>query len=164
MGNLIFTRLIMKKYVESNLSRNESVVKKADFNCLYLLKTWLRGILFFWILFIPTIRAIIDTVYFLFYELAVTDKRIIGKEGIISTYVLDAPLNKIQNVSVVQPFLGKIFNYGTVRIYTAAKEFSYPGIKNPDNFKGIIMTQINQTEEDKIKQQASETANAINNK
>lgn len=104
MGNLIFTRLIMKKYVESNLSRNESVVKKADFNCLYLLKTWLRGILFFWILFIPTIRAIIDTVYFLFYELAITDKRIIGKEGIISTYVLDAPLNKIQNVSVVQPF------------------------------------------------------------
>lgn len=154
----------MKKYVESNLGRNEAVVKKADFNSLFLLKTWIRGILFFWLLFIPTIRAIIDTVNFLFYELAVTNKRVIGKEGIISTYVLDAPLNKIQNVSVVQPFLGKIFNYGTVRIYTAAKEFSYPGIKNPDEFKGIIMVQIDKAEEEKIKQQASETANAMKTK
>ena len=74
---------------------------------------------------------------------------------------LDAPLNKVQNASVSNGLWGKIFNYGTVRIDTAAGKFEFPGIKNPDAFKGMLMAQIDQYEEDRVKQQAEEMAKSM---
>ena len=151
----------MSKYVESNLGKNEQIVKKADLNGLFLLSKWIFGILFCWLLLIPTIKALIATVKFKNIELAITNKRVVGKVGVANTSALDAPLNKIQNVSVQQPLGGKIFNYGTVQIDTAAGKYYFPAVKNPDAFKGMVMAQIDQYEEDKIKQQAAEMASAM---
>lgn len=151
----------MGKYVENNLGKNETIVKKADINGLSLIPTWIFGILFFWLLFIPLIKAIVATVKFKNIELAVTNKRVVGKVGVASTNALDAPLNKIQNVSVSQGFWGKIFNYGVIRINTAAGDFIFTAVKNVNQFKGVIMSQIDQYEEDRIKQQAAEMANAM---
>ena len=151
----------MSKYVESNLGKNEQIVKKADLNGLFLLSKWIFGILFCWLLLIPTIKALIATVKFKNIELAITNKRVVGKVGVANTSALDAPLNKIQNVSVQQTFGGKIFNYGTVTIDTAAGKFLFPAVKNADAFKGMVMAQIDQYEEDKIKQQAAEMASAM---
>lgn len=151
----------MGKYVENNLGKNETIVKKADLNSLFLLWTWIKGILFCWLLLIPTVKAIIATIRFSRIELAVTNKRIIGKIGVANTQSLDAPLNKIQNVGVKQKFGGKIFNYGDVTITTAAGEFNFGAIKNVNAFKGILMAQIDQFEEDRLKQQADQMARAM---
>ena len=151
----------MGKYVENNLGRNETIVKKADLNGLFLLWTWIKGILLCWLLLIPTVKAIIATVRFRHIELAVTSKRVIGKVGVANTQSLDAPLNKIQNVGVSQKFGGKIFNYGTVTITTAAGEYNFGAIKNVNAFKGILMSQIDQFEEDRLKQQADQMAKAM---
>lgn len=151
----------MGKYVENNLGKNETIVKKADMNNLFLLSKWIFGILFFWLLFIPTIKALIATIKFKNIELAITNKRVIGKVGVANTQALDAPLNKVQNASVSQTLGGKIFNYGTVRIDTAAGKFEFPAVKNADAFKGMLMAQIDQYEEDRVKQQAAEMANAM---
>lgn len=151
----------MGKYVENNLGKNETIVKKADLNGLFLLSKWFMGILFCWLLFIPTIKALVATVRFKNIELAITNKRLIGKVGVANTQALDAPLNKIQNVSVSQGLWGKIFNFATIRIDTAAGKFEFGAIKNADAFKGMIMAQIDQYEEDRVKQQATEMANAM---
>ena len=151
----------MANYVESNLGKNETIVNKCKITNLFLIGTWIKGILFFWVLFIPLIKAIIATVKHFNTELAVTNKRVIGKVGVFNTSTLDAPLNKIQNVSVTQPFFGKIFNFGTVKINTAAGEYLYEGVSSPDTFKGTILAQIDQYEEDRIKQQAAEMAGAM---
>lgn len=151
----------MGNYVENNLGKNESIVKKADLNGLFLLATWLKGILFFWLLFIPLIKAIIATIQFMNMELVITNKRIVGKIGVLNTKSLDAPLNKIQNVSIDQPFFGKIFNFGTVSVNTAAGTFEFVAVKNADAFKGMVLAQIDQYEEDRVKQQAAEMANAM---
>lgn len=148
-------------YVENNLTKNEVIVKKADRNGLFLLGVWIKGILFCWLLLIPLIKAIIKTVQFNNVELAITNKRIVGKTGVVNTDALDAPLNKIQNVSVNQSFGGKIFNYSTVQINTAAGVWKFNAIKNGDKFKGMIMAQVDQYEEDRIKQQAAEMASAM---
>jgi len=128
---------------------------------LFLVGTWIKGILLCWLLLIPVFKAIAATVRHFKIELAITDKRVVGKVGVFNTKALDAPLNKIQNVSVAQPFWGKIFNYGTVKINTAAGEFDFDGIASADSFKGMIMAQIDQYEEDRVKQQAAEMANAM---
>lgn len=151
----------MGKYVENNLGKSETIVKKADLNGLFLLGAWLKGILLCWLLLIPTVKAIIATVRFKHIELAVTTKRVIGKIGVASTQALDAPLNKIQNVGVTQPFFGKLFNYGTVTVTTAAGEFKFGAIKQADAFKRMVMSQIDQFEEDRIKQQADQMAKAM---
>ncbi len=150
----------MSNYVENNLGRNEVIVKKADRNVICLVGTWIFGILFFWLL-VPLIKAIIKTIQFNSVELAVTNKRVIGKTGFANTASMDAPLNKIQNASVSQKLFGKIFNYGTVCIDTAAGKYKFMAIKNPDAFKGTIMAQIDQFEEDRMKQQAEEMAKAM---
>ena len=151
----------MGKYVENNLGMNENVIQKAKLTKLFLVGTWIKGFLLCWLLFIPVIKAIIATIRHFKTELAITNKRIVGKVGIINTKALDAPLNKIQNVSVEQKFFGKIFNYGTIKINTAAGIYDFDGVSSPDSFKGNVMNQIEQYEEDKVKQQATEMANAM---
>lgn len=148
-------------YVEQNLGKNEVLVKKADRNGLFLLGAWIKGILLFWLLFIPTIQAIAATISFSRIELAITNKRIVGKVGVLKTKTLDAPLNKIQTVSIKQTFFGKIFNYSTVVVSTGGEDFVFDCIKSGDAFKRMIMAQIDQYEEERIRQQASQMANAM---
>ncbi|MDE5666688.1 MAG: PH domain-containing protein [Clostridia bacterium] len=151
----------MGNYVENSLGKNETIVKKADRNGLFLLSAWLKGILFCWLLFIPTIKAIIATIQFNHVELAITTKRVVGKTGVFNTKSLDAPLNKVQNVSVTQKLSGKIFNFSTVKITTAAGELAFGAIKNGEAFKSMLMSQIDQFEEDRIKLQATQMAQAV---
>ena len=151
----------MGKYVENNLGKNEVIVKKAQRTAFFLVFTWLKGILFSWLLLIPLIKAIIATVKYYNCELTVTNKRVVGRVGVINTQSLDAPLNKIQNVNVAQGFWGKIFNFGKIEFVTAAGKVLFDGIKSPDAFKGVIMGQIDEYEEARVKQQAAEMANAM---
>lgn len=151
----------MGKYIEQNLGRNEAVVKNAEMNPLFLLAAWLGGILFFWMLLIPTVKAAIKTAVFFNTELAFTNKRIVGKIGVVNTKSLDAPLNKVQNVSVSSDLFGKIFNYSTVCITTAGGNLNFAGIKNGDAFKGMLMEQIDKFEEDRVREQAQQMASAV---
>lgn len=151
----------MGKYVDRSLGKNETVVNAAALNKLFLVGTWIKGILLCWLLLIPTIKAIVATVRFFHIELAITNKRVIGKIGVLNTKAMDAALNKIQNVSVTQPFWGKVFNFGTVQIDTAAGKFTFEAIKNADSFKNMVLAQIDQYEEDRVKQQAAEMASAM---
>ena len=151
----------MGKYVEQSLGKNEVIVKKAELNALALLSAWIFGILFCWLLLIPTIKAIIKTVQFNHIELAVTNKRVIGKYGVLNTKSLDAPINKIQNYSASQSFAGKIFDFSTITINTAAGEYKFGNIKNGNAFKNLLLAQIDQYEQDKIAEQAKQMASAM---
>ncbi len=151
----------MGKYVESNLGKNESIVKKADRNSIFLVWTWIKGILFCWLLLIPLIKAITATIRFTHVELAITNKRVLGKVGVFHTQTLDVALNKVQNVMTAQTFFGKLFNYGTVTISSAAGEIAFGAIKNVDAFKGAVMAQIDQFEEDRMQQQADLMAKSM---
>ena len=142
----------MSKYTEKNLQRGETVVKKAKI-------TWL--FVFMHITNILIIPLIVRIIIFLNIDLAVTSKRVVGKIGVLRTQVLDAPLSKLQNCSVKQNLSGKIFNYGTVVINTASGEYNFSGVKNANSFKNFVMAQIEQYEEDKMRQQAAQMAQAM---
>lgn len=151
----------MGKYVESHLNKNEVIVQKAKLNGLMLFWKWVWGIVGAVFLLIPTFKAIAATIRFNKTELAVTNKRIVGKIGVFNTKSLDAPLNKIQNTSAESKFFGKIFNYGTVIINTAAGEYKFFGVKNVEAFKGMVMNQIEEYEEQRMRDQANQMATAM---
>lgn len=153
----------MGRYVEENVRRGEELQCKVQLSVSYIVWQWVKGILFYWVILIPTVCAIVESINFPFTELGVTDRRIIGKTGVFSQNIMDIPLNKIQSVSVYRPFIGRILGYGTIRIITAAgTRFRYDGVKHPEAFKNIVMDVLDQYEKESRRLQALEMANAIN--
>ncbi len=154
-------KITMGKFVENNLTKNEKIVKECKPTMLFLIPKWIFGILFCWLLLIPLIKAIIATVQVCNIELALTNKKVAGKVGVANTKTMDIPLNKIQNVAVTQKLGGKIFNYATIEITSAAGKFTYMGMKNAEDFKRAVIAQQDQFDEDRLKEQASQMANAM---
>jgi len=162
----------MGNYVQNSLNHNEEIAGTAKLHWIALLP---RGIIaavfllaglsdastFAVCLFIALLLIAGPLIRFLTTELSFTNKRLIGKTGLINTKTLDSPLNKINNTSVSSGLFGKIFGYGNVHITTSSGAYIYKGIATPDNFKTDLMNQIDQFDEDRIKKQAAEMANAI---
>jgi membrane protein YdbS with pleckstrin-like domain len=55
-------------------------------------------------------------------EIAITDRRVMSKTGLLRTEVKVTPLTKVNNVNVQQSFLGNLFDYGDIEVTTATAE------------------------------------------
>jgi len=51
---------------------------------------------------------------------AVTNLRLVDEWGVITHHAKESPLEKINNVDILQTIVGRLFNYGSVAIQTAA--------------------------------------------
>ena len=146
----------MSKYVVNNLIKNEEIIIKAKFSKINITFKMIGGILFFWLLFIPLVKAIISTVKFNSRELAITNKRVIAKKGVFNTKVFSAQLDKIQNITISQDFWGKVFKYSTIDINTASEEedaFRFKYVKDADKFKSYINEQIDINQKEQLNEQ-----------
>jgi uncharacterized membrane protein YdbT with pleckstrin-like domain len=96
---------------------------------------------------------------------AVTNLRVIDEYGVFSHNSKESPLDKINNVSYQQSFMGRIFGYGNVQIQTAAEmgATKYSFVQNPKRLKDSITQMQEEFKKDLIIQQAKELANAIIN-
>ncbi len=80
-----------------------------------------------WILFgslavLVFISMIIDVVRWNNQEFIVTNRRVIHSSGVINKSILDSSLNKINDVILTQSWLGRMFDFGTIKILTATDE------------------------------------------
>jgi uncharacterized membrane protein YdbT with pleckstrin-like domain len=50
-------------------------------------------------------------------EIAVTDRRIILKRGLIQRHTIEINMDKVESVDVDQSILGRIFDYGTITVH-----------------------------------------------
>ncbi len=131
----------MGNYAEQNLTKNEKVIRKAKKSFLAVFPHFIS---------------------FLTSELAITNKRIVGKVGLIRTHSITSPLNKIQNVTVASGLFGKIFGYGGLKIETAGSSpVVFYGIKKPEEFKKAIFAQMESYEQDRLQEQATQMATAM---
>ena len=150
----------MGNYVEKNLYENELIVDEARRDRWGLIGAWILGILFFWVLFIPLIIAIKETIVYTHTELILTNKRIVRKSGVFHTKAFDAPLNKILNVYVETTFWGNVFNTNKIWISTE-RGVIIERIEHADDFKSTILGQIDAFEEARLARQAVWTAQAM---
>ena len=115
---------------------------------------------------IAKILSIINT------NLAVTNKRVLGKIGVLSIKALDYPIEKIDNISLSAGMWGRIFRYYTLSVKNTGSELTkakkgasgginFHGIKNAIEFKNNVTVAIEQHSEDGRKLLAEEIANAI---
>lgn len=155
-------------YVEKLLSTNEKIIVRTHrhfftvFGSLFkelvvllacaialvYVRTWYTGgdPLFFYIgiavvAFLAIASAFVDILRWQNNEYIVTSRRVIHANGIFSKNILDSSLNKINDVILQQSMMGRIFNYGTIKILTATDEVInlLDRIANPIGFKHAML-------------------------
>ena len=76
-------------------------------------------------------------------QIALTNKRIIGKYGLISRVIVDQPLSRVSSVTTEQSFFGRIFGFGIVGLKGMGGEVvPIPGISKPDEFRRQVSNNI----------------------
>ncbi len=72
-------------------------------------------------------------------EIAVTTSRLIFKRGLVARYVGEMNIDRIEGVSVVQTFWGRIFNFGRIMVRgMGVGELFLPQIANPLAFRRAL--------------------------
>ena len=181
----------MSKYVESNLIRDEKVVLKAKINPLALLKDFVIcaaiiaiGIVVKVMAFsnagesgeqigtyvmlafiaVAAIKFLIAVLYIAMTAMAVTNRRVVGKVGVLKVDSLDLQIDKVDNVSIKTPFVGRILRYSTLEIKStgSASGWKIRYISNGPQLKNAITEAVEQHAADARRAQAAEIAMAMN--
>jgi uncharacterized membrane protein YdbT with pleckstrin-like domain len=73
-------------------------------------------------------------------EFVVTNRRVIRKVGLVSREIEQAPLDKIQDITVDQSFIGRLFGFGTVTLETASERGTlvFPRISQPEGMRNAL--------------------------
>lgn len=152
------------KYIQKNLMPNEKILYKAQVSpFIFLAPTtaFIAAIIFIiislttketfikWIFVILAIMFFLETIglgikatiIILVTELAITNRRIIAKTGLIHQNTLEILLPKIESVNIYQNILGKLINFGNVTITgTGGTKGTFKAIIDPEK----VRTKINQ--------------------
>jgi uncharacterized membrane protein YdbT with pleckstrin-like domain len=99
--------------------------------------------------FLPGIIAILswlnEGLTYITSEFAVTNKRVLMKEGFFFRHSNETRLTTVANVTVNQSLLAQILNYGTVFINTFGGDNDpFSQIQSPLLFKKAVQTQLDQ--------------------
>jgi membrane protein YdbS with pleckstrin-like domain len=76
-------------------------------------------------------------------EFVVTNRRVIRKVGFYAREIQQAPLEKVQDITVEQGAFGRMLGYGTVIVETASEKgmLVFPSIASPDGFRNHVWGQ-----------------------
>ena len=96
-------------------------------------------------------------------DLILTNNRVFGKCGLISTTQMQSSLNKINSVSFSNGLIGKIIGYGTVQITTQSSVFKFRYIREGQTLYSDIFNQIEIYVKEKVEENAKAIARAIKN-
>ena len=77
--------------------------------------------------------------YYYTTELAITNKRVIAKFGLIRRNTVEMNISKVESIQVDQGILGRIFNFGSVLVSGAGDpKAPIPGISHPLKFRKMF--------------------------
>lgn len=130
----------MASYIDKVLIPGEHVVYRARIS-----KWSLAPLLFFGVLLLPVVIGLFLLIWawirYATTELAVTNKRVIAKTGLIQRKTVELFISKVESVQVDQGILGRIFDYGTVTLTgTGVQSAPFKSIADPLQFRKLFMT------------------------
>lgn len=126
----------MSNYVEGSLTKGEQVVHQGKVSLWSLAPLILLGFIFLALYGLGLLFWIAAAIRYLTTELAITNKRVIAKFGLISRSTIEINLQKIESIQVNQGILGRIFNFGSIVVSGAGNpQAPIPGISSPLEFR-----------------------------
>lgn len=141
-----------------NLQRDENIIMEGKIHWVVLVAPACASCV---LIGIPSLISRLISMFTT--ELSLSNKRIVGKYGLINTQQMDSPLNKINSISISSGLFGKMFGYGNIVINTTATTYVFKNISQPEAFKHNVLDQMDKFEQARIQQQAQALAGAINN-
>lgn len=76
-------------------------------------------------------------------EFGITDKRVIMKSGFISRYAFENSLDRIEGVEISQSIMGRIFDYGSIRIRgVSGTNELFSAVRHPFRFRYKVLEEI----------------------
>lgn len=75
----------------------------------------------FILLVLPIISMLKDVLEWKNHQYIITTRRVMQTTGVFNKAVVDSSLEKVNDVKMVQSFLGRIFNFGDIEILTASE-------------------------------------------
>ena len=155
-----------------NMMNEESVIKHSQIHpgCLYV-PLLVVGLTFLWMIFtyfaafpfflLALLWLAIRFIAYTSNDLILTNKRVFGKTGLISTTQMQSPLNMITSVAFNNGLIGKLLGYGTVQVVTASTMYKFRFIRDGQTLYSDIFQQLERSEKEKLQEQAEAIANAI---
>jgi uncharacterized membrane protein YdbT with pleckstrin-like domain len=126
----------MASYVESTLTKGEQVVYQGKVSIWSLVPLILLGLVFLMFWGLGLLFWIAAAIKYFTTELAITNKRVIAKFGLISRSTIEINLQKIESIQVNQSIIGRIFNFGSIVVSGAGNpQAPIPGISSPLQFR-----------------------------
>ena len=126
----------MGSYVEGALTKGEQVVHQGKVSIWSLAALLLLGLIFLAFYGLGLLFWIAAAIRYFTTELAITNKRVIAKFGLISRSTIEINLQKIESIQINQGILGRIFNFGSIVVSGAGNpQAPIPGISNPLQFR-----------------------------
>lgn len=134
-------------YLQNALTKGETVAYQGKMSLWALLPSLLMGLIFlfaglvFWPLSLLALMYWVGAaIYYVTTELAITNKRVIAKFGLISRATIEINLQNIESIQVRQSILGRIFDYGSIIVSGAGSpQAPVPGIRDPLRFRRAFL-------------------------
>ena len=87
------------------------------------------------------------TVKFITTDLVLTNRRIVAHTGLLKRIQIEILLNQIESITVSQPLVGRLFDYGSVVIVGAGGTHqSIPSLTKPEVIRRAIYKQLEAAE------------------
>lgn len=126
----------MASYVESALTKGEQVIYQGKVSVWTLVPLVLLGFIFLAAYGLGLLFWAAAAIRYFTTELAITNKRVIAKFGLISRSTIEINLQKIESIQVNQGIFGRIFDFGSIVVSGAGNpQAPIPGISSPLKFR-----------------------------
>ena len=87
------------------------------------------------VVFVGIASMISHVITYVTSEFAVTNRRVIMKQGFIRRKTMELMLGKVDSLAIDQGILGRIAGFGTVRVSVATEKQSFRFLANPLEFR-----------------------------
>jgi uncharacterized membrane protein YdbT with pleckstrin-like domain len=128
----------MASYIEGSLLSDETLLHQGR------ISLWsMFPLIFFGVILTPVVIGLVLLVIaYIRYqttELAITNKRVVVKTGLISRKIIEINIAKVESVEVAQSVLGRLFNFGSLSISgTGFNQAPIPNISDPMDFRKAL--------------------------
>lgn len=133
----------MASYVDTTLIKDEVVLYRGRLSKWSLWLPIVLGFLFLPLFGLGLLFWLWAWILYRTTELAVTNKRIIAKKGLIQRKTVEIFLDKVESVQVEQSVMGRICNYGSLTISgTGGDKSPIENISDPMLFRTNFMSAV----------------------
>ena len=131
----------MASYVDSSLTPGERVIYIGKISVWSLFPYLFLGVLTIWIFGLGILFFLYALTRYVTTELAVTNKRIIAKSGLISRETMELNLAKVESVQVHQGIWGRLLSFGSIVVSgTGNSQAPIHSIARPIEFRQALLS------------------------